>query len=41
MQEDAPNWFKAIDSELNLLKETKTYSIVIELPKGRVAIGNK
>ena len=41
IQEDAPGWFKAIDLELRSLQQTDTYSIVTELPEGRVAIGNK
>ena len=41
MQEDAPSWLKAIDSELTSLKKTNTYSIITELPEERVAIGNK
>jgi hypothetical protein len=41
MQEDAPACLNAIDSKLKSLKQTNTYLIVTELPKGRIAIGTK
>ena len=40
MQEDAPGWLEAIDSELSALKQTKTYSVVSELPEERHTIPN-
>lgn len=41
MREDAPSWLEAVDSELRSLKESKTYSIVAELPEGRQAVANR
>ena len=41
MQEDAPSWLEAVDSELSALKQTKTYSVVSELPEERHTILNR
>ena len=38
MREDAPSWLEAVDSELQSLKECKTYIVVAELPDQKQSI---